>query len=190
MERWGENSLSVKGSLVWASLPPTNNYQRGWVQRGGKGNTVSTVTPEKLLPSASPSHCLLGKHTEVLVLPQTLLLLWEGRGGSVETRGKSSLGSLSNEKEVLLAGTRHSQEGTGSAWLKRNGIPQWCLEVSTRNSPYRHPYGPNHSNDLHGEPWTTCQDNAVTATWMGEQNHSSVIQEAMRMVWAYAPQDL
>lgn len=94
MERWGENSLYVKGSLESASLPPTNVYQRGWVQRGGKGNTASTVIPKKPLPLASATHHQLEKCAVVLLLPQTSLLLWEGRGGCVETRGGSNPGQL------------------------------------------------------------------------------------------------
>lgn len=58
MERWGENSLYVKGSLEWASLPPANVYQRGWVQREGRDNSASMVIPQKLLLSASPTHHL------------------------------------------------------------------------------------------------------------------------------------
>lgn len=73
--------------------------------------------------------------------------------------------------------------------VKRSWFTRGCLEVSPRNSPCRHPRGPCHGSKLHGEPWTTCQENTVPGTWMGEDNHSSVIQETTPLhndLWAAA----
>lgn len=187
MERWGENSLYVKGALEWASLPPTNAYQQGWVQRGGKGNRVSTVTPEKPLPSASLTHCLLEKHTVVLLPPQTSLLLWEGRGGSVETRVEANLG-LSNEKEELLADEtvpgEHrlclSEKKVDSSMMSWSEHWKLSLQLSIWALPWQ------------WTPWRSM-DNlpGQCSCWNlnGEKNHSSVVQETIPLLWAYAPQD-
>jgi len=131
MERWGENSLYVEGSPEWASLPPAQVYQRGWLRRGARGNTASTIAPAPPLPSASPTHRLLQKCAAALLPPRSSVLLWQGRGGPVSRGMEAALGSLSNKREELLTETRHSWRET----VFLSDVLKWAPGTVLKDTP-------------------------------------------------------
>lgn len=98
----------------------------------------------------------------------------ETRGGSTSMWPEQWEGRAVGWDEIFLGEIFHRQRTENWNWNR-----QWCLEVSARNCPYRYPCGHCNDNELHGEPWTIWQDNAVAGTWMGEKNHSSVVQETI-----------
>lgn len=68
----------------------------------GKGETTQPAWLYHKSCSSRPLQPITcKKQAEILLPPQTSMLLQEGRGKSMENRDGSSLGGLSNEKEEL-----------------------------------------------------------------------------------------